>query len=162
MCINKMSSQGDDIDVNVVSSPEPSPQGSTEHSRDRTSDDERLDHYHHHHHHLLRHQQSAAQNHHHHNNNNNNNNYQQSADSSPSKTPPNTNTAGSGGSNNKGFTSFSISSILSRNDTATTGNGIKKVVNSISAIAPTTAPTIGGAVGAGNIHGPQDAAMLSR
>lgn len=167
-----MSSHGDDTEVNVCSSPEPSPQGCGNGSNHH-SDDE-IHGYHPHLTHLshitrhstigsINHNNSLLNNLSHHNNNNisasnNNNTSFLNGDSrlSPSKTPPDTpNTTPS--KNGSGFTSFSISSILSRNDSA------NKKVNgtNISTLSATAIPVSLSGTG-GGIHGAQDAAMISR
>lgn len=174
---------GDDTDVNVVSSPEPSPQGCGSGSNHQS--DEEVNHYHPHLSHLshiTRHSSIGGNNnssiisnlshhhqhlnHHHHNNNNNNNSISASNNNnntsflngdsrlSPSKTPPDTpNTTPS--KNGSGFTSFSISSILSRNDSA------NKKVNGTNISSSLAAIPVSLAAG-GTLHGAQDAAMISR
>lgn len=116
-----------DIDVNVVSSPEPSLCG-------QEDEEIRNDHT------------NLNPNLHHYNNNlSNTNSFHHSTESrlSPPKTPPEQQCKTSGTS----YTSFSISSILSRNEPSK-----KSIV--------TPLPTLPQIVS--NNNGPQDAAMLSR
>lgn len=172
-----MSSHGDDTEVNVCSSPEPSPQGCGNGSNHH-SDDE-VHNYHPHLTHLSHitrhpaitnnnnHNSSILNNitHHHLNNNNtisasnnNNNTTFLNGDSrlSPSKTPPDTPNTTPSKNCGSGFTSFSISSILSRSDSASKKVNGTNISSTLSAAALPLTCTGGG------MHGAQDAAMISR
>lgn len=139
-----MSSSNDgDVDISVVSSPESSPiRPNRDDSPLRNDQSSNGAGYHHHHHHL----------HHisHHHSTNYNHSVESRLSPPPSKSPPPNSSSpehGGGGktSANSGYTSFSISSILSRNEPVKKGPIVP---------LPTLPHT---AVG-----GPQDAAMLTR
>lgn len=185
-----------DIDINVVSSPEPSPCPSPTNpasSNRPNSDDEAAHIPYSHLHHITRHHSRpltiTSLTH-------NNNTSLTNGDSrlSPSKTPPDTPTSGTNSvlnspsnninisnnnnnnntsTKNSGFTSFSISNILSRSESANSAKGggganneflTKKPQNGTQ--MPTTninvTTTLGPLGHAAGIHGPHDAAMLSR
>ena len=128
-----MSSQDVDIDVSVVSSPEGSPRGhssSNNLNSSNTDDEQTRTEFHHH---ITAHHTNGF-------------NHSVESRLSPPKTPPEqqpgkTNT-------NSGYTSFSISSILSRNEPKTKG-----VITPIPSLPH---------CGTNGLNGPQDAAMLSR
>lgn len=194
-----MSSHGDDgdTDINVVSSPEPSPCPSPTNpasSNRPTSDDEAAHIPYSHLHHITRHHSSRPLT-----ITSNNNLTNGDARLSPSKTPPDTPNSGThsvlhspiannnlssshnnnnniNATKNSGFTSFSISNILSRSDSAnakaSVGGGANneflsnnKKTNGTH-LTPTTninvTTTLGPLGHAAGMHGPHDAAMLSR
>ncbi|XP_058839780.1 homeobox protein Hmx [Topomyia yanbarensis] len=186
-----MSSSEVDIDVNVVSSPEPSPRGiiGSESPHALHSDDEHisspdnthLHHSHMHHPSLVNHLQHNATNQHNYHSiasglSNNNNSFSHSPESqlSPPKTPPPTDhhqhslegspTVGKT-SATPGYTSFSISSILSRHEpNSKKGVGVIAPIPSLplSAAAAAAAAAVVSSNGNGGATSPQDAAMLSR
>ncbi|XP_055617075.1 homeobox protein Hmx [Toxorhynchites rutilus septentrionalis] len=187
-----MSSSEVDIDVNVVSSPEPSPRGALDSESPRCghSDDEQIsspdsshpNHSHLHHSALAGHMPHPAVNQLSYYSvasslSNNHTCYSHSPESrlSPPKTPPSTDmplsqsvgsqqmTVGKT-STTPGYTSFSISSILSRNEpTVKKGVGVIAPIPSLplsaAAAAVAVASSNGGSAG---MTSPQDAAMLSR
>lgn len=189
-----MSSHDDgDTDINVVSSPEPSPCPSPTNpasSNRPHSDDEAAHIPYSHLHHITRHNSSrplSITN----LTSNNNSTSLTNGDSrlSPSKTPPDTPNSGTNSvlnspnnnlsshnnnnnntttsTKNSGFTSFSISNILSRSDSANNGKSNDYLTKkSTNGTMPTTninvTTTLGPLGHAAGIHGPHDAAMLSR
>lgn len=185
--ITKMSSQDVDIDVNVVSSPEPSPCSSPA-PRPHSDDEQiRIESHYPHLPHITRHHRPLAITNLTNNNTslmNNNTSSLTNGDSrlSPSKTPPDTptsNNTGASANNNKdittspnittnhcssknsGFTSFSISSILSRNDAK--GVEVRKPTNGNTTTNVSITTTLSPITSAGiPMHGGHDAAMLSR
>ncbi|XP_021705176.1 homeobox protein Hmx [Aedes aegypti] len=187
-----MSSPDLDIDVNVVSSPEPSPRGAVglDSPRGLHSDDEQISspdsshpHLSHLHHpalsgHL---QHSATSQHNYHSIasglSNNNNSFSHSPESrlSPPKTPPSTDShsqPGVGGqptlgktAATPGYTSFSISSILSRNEPSSKKGVIAPIPSLPLSAAAAAAAAVASSNGNGNVNGaasPQDVTMLSR
>ncbi|XP_065095132.1 homeobox protein Hmx-like, partial [Ochlerotatus camptorhynchus] len=185
-----MSSPEVDIDVNVVSSPEPSPRGAvgSESPRGLHSDDEQISspdsshpHLSHLHHPALANhlQHSATSQHNYHSIasglSNNNNSFSHSPESrlSPPKTPPSTDPhlQSSGGqptlgktAATPGYTSFSISSILSRNEPCSKKGVITPIPSLPLSAAAAAAAAVASSNGNGSINGatsPQDAAMLS-
>lgn len=193
-----MSSHDDgDTDINVVSSPEPSPCPSPTNpasSNRPTSDDEAAHIPYSHLHHISRHHSRPLSI-----TNLSTNNHLTNGDSrlSPSKTPPDTPNSGTNSilnspiannlssnnnnnnnnntTKNSGFTSFSISNILSRSDSANKASAGGVVANNEYLSSnkkqngtqmPTTninvTTTLGPLGHAAGMHGPHDAAMLSR